>query len=248
MSPLAAAPPGGFDRAASLTVRMAAGELFSVTDEELLQGANLAAVGSMATGWEIIQFGKAELAGAQTYQLSRLLRGQMGSEPEIRTLRNPGERFVLLDQAVVQPQLPLSQAGLEHSWRVLAADSEFGEAEVSITHRPAMLGLRPLSPVHPGAVRSGGDLMLSWIRRTRIGGDSWDLEEVPLGEESERYRLEILSGASLKRSLTLTEPRYLYTASEIAADLAGARQFTLRVAQLSATFGPGPFLERIIDV
>jgi hypothetical protein len=247
-SPLAAGLPGRFDRGASLTVLMAAGELFSVTGEELLQGANLAAVGSMATGWEIIQFGKAELTGEQTYRLSLLLRGQAGSEPEIRALRGPGERFVLLDQAVVQPQLTLSQAGLEHSWRLLAADSEFGEAETAITHRPAMLGLRPLSPVHLHAVRAGGDLMLSWTRRTRLGGDSWDLEDVPLGEERERYRLEILAGGSVKRSLTLLEPRHLYPAAEIAADLMGGRRITLRVAQLSAVFGPGPYLERIIDV
>lgn len=247
-SPLAAGLPGRLDRGASLTVRLASGELFSVTGEDLLQGANLAAVGSMATGWEIIQFGNSELVGPQTYRLSKLVRGQAGSEPEIRPLRGAGERFVLLDKAVVQPQLSLSQAGLEHSWRVLAADTEFGEAEASITHRPAMLGLRPLSPVRLSAVRVGGDLMLSWIRRTRIGGDSWDLAEVPMGEEAERYGMDILLGASLKRSLTLTSPGYLYTAAAIAADLAGSRQFTLRVAQLSTVFGPGPFLERIIDV
>jgi hypothetical protein len=247
-SPLAGGPPGFFDRSGGLTVQLASGALFSVSGEELLQGANLAAVGSMATGWEIIQFAKAELVGEQTYRLSMLLRGQAGSEPEIRELRATGERFVLLDQAVVQPQLTFSQAGLEHSWRLLAADSEFGEAETALTQRPAMLGLRPLPPVHLRTRRAGGDLLLGWTRRTRLGGDSWDLEEIPLGEEREGYRLEILLGASVKRSLTLSEPRYLYRAAEIAADLAGAARFTLRVAQLSPVFGPGPFLERIIDV
>jgi hypothetical protein len=33
-----------------------------------------------------------------------------------------------------------------------------------------------------------------WIRRTRIDGDSWDLLEVPLGEEGERYEVAILDG------------------------------------------------------
>lgn len=247
-SPLAGRPSGRFDRASGLMVQLASGALFSVSGEELLQGANLAAIGSMTTGWEIIQFASAELVGEQTYRLSMLLRGQAGSEPEIRELRRPGERFVLLDQAVVQPQLTFSQAGLEHSWRLLAADTEFGEAETALTHRPAMLGLRPLSPVHLRMLRAGGDLLLGWTRRTRLGGDSWDLEEIPLGEERERYRLEILAGGNVKRSLTLSEPRYLYPSSAIAADLAGASRFTLRVAQLSAIFGPGPFLERIIDV
>jgi hypothetical protein len=112
-----------------------------------------------------------------------------------------------------------------------------------------ILGLRPLSPVHPRARRTGADLALSWTRRTRIGGDSWDLAEVPLGEERESYDLEIRAGGLPKRSLRLTEPAYLYTAAQMNADLGqGARSFTLRVAQVSAAYGPGAFLETTIDV
>ena len=57
------------------------------------------------------------------------------------------------------------------------------------------IGLRPLSPVQLSAVWRGGDLALSWIRRTRIGGDSWDQTDVPLGEEEESYDIEILDAS-----------------------------------------------------
>lgn len=33
--------------------------------------------------------------------------------------------------------------------------------------------LRPLSPVHIKAVRIGDNIDISWIRRTRTGGDDW---------------------------------------------------------------------------
>ncbi|WP_395689352.1 glycoside hydrolase/phage tail family protein [Aestuariivirga sp.] len=249
VSTLAAGPLDQFDRANSLTVRIATGALAAVTAEELLQGANLAAVGSMATGWEIIQFAGAELVSAQTYRLSLLLRGQSGSAPEMLGVRPPGQCFVLLDAAVVQPDLPLSQAGLETSWRLLPLHYELGRAERAISHRGRLRGLRPLSPVQPRAVRTGADLQLSWIRRTRIGGDSWDLAEVPLGEERELYDVEIRAGGVLKRRVETAEPRFLYTAAERLADLGpDAVSFTLRVAQVSAVLGPGSFLETMINV
>ena len=248
-SALAAAPPDQFDRGASLTVRVRTGALFAVTMEELLQGANAAAIGSMDTGWEIIQFAGAELISEQTYRLSLLLRGQAGSAPEMLATRPAGARFVLLDDAVVQPAISLSQAGLATTWRLLPSHHELGRAERVLDHRGMLLGLRPLSPVHPRARRTGADLALSWTRRTRIGGDSWDLAEVPLGEERESYDLEIRAGGLPKRSLRLTEPAYLYTAAQMNADLGqGARSFTLRVAQVSAAYGPGAFLETTIDV
>jgi hypothetical protein len=55
-------------------------------------------------------------------------------------------------------------------------------------------------------LRSAGDLAISWIRRTRLGGDSWDAAEVPLGEETERYEVDILDGPTVKRTLTATSP------------------------------------------
>ena len=96
---------------------------------------------------------------------------------------------------------------------------------------------------------SGGDAVISWIRRTRIDGDSWDIAEVSLGEEREAYALDILDGPSVKRSLTLDVPSYRYSAANIAADFGTMpATLSLRVAQISTTFGRGANLLRTINV
>ncbi len=146
-----------------MDVRLGRGALFSVDDEELLAGANVAAVGSSATGWEIIQFGAAELIGVRTFRLSRLLRGQSGSEPEMRQERLPGERFVLLNTAVVQPRLSLQNAGLLNHWKIGPQQYDIGSPSyVSVSLRGAMLGLRPWAPCHLRATRQGPDVTFSW--------------------------------------------------------------------------------------
>ena len=116
---------------------------------------------------------------------SMLLRGQSGSNAEVLPLRPAGERFVLLNRAVVQPTLSLGEAGLTSTWRIGPAQYDLGRSYVSIEQRGAMLGLRPLSPCQARAKRQGGDVLFTWIRRTRLGGDSWDVEEVPMAEERE---------------------------------------------------------------
>ena len=97
----------------------------------------------------------------------------------------------------------------------------------------------PLAPVHLKAVRDGSGVTFTWIRRTRIDGDSW-VGEVPLGEDSEQYALDIVSGGSVVRTLMASTPSVFYAAADEIADF-GAPQTTLdvRVTQLSATVGRG---------
>ncbi|WP_425515462.1 phage tail baseplate protein, partial [Oharaeibacter diazotrophicus] len=81
---LATALPAGrvwqVDDVSTVEVELVRGAPSSVDDEALLAGANLAAIGSMADGWEVVQFGRAELVATRRYRLSRLLRGQGGTE------------------------------------------------------------------------------------------------------------------------------------------------------------------------
>jgi hypothetical protein len=115
-------------------------------------------------------------------------------------------------------------------------DPAYLEAHHAFTGR----GLEPLSPVHLEGTRSGDDLALSWVRRTRIGGDSWEAAEVPLGEDFERYEIDVLDGAAVKRTILSDIPSALYTAAEQTADF-GAPQssVSLRVYQMSAVAGRG---------
>ena len=68
-------------------------------------------------------------------------------------------------------------------------------------------------------------MTFSWIRRTRIDGDSW-LGEVPLGEDSERYAVDILSGSTVLRTLDAAAPSVLYAAADEIADF-GAPQMAV---------------------
>ena len=78
------------------------------------------------------------------------------------------------------------------------------------------------------------------MRRTRVGSDSWASLEVPLAEESERYEIDILSAATVLRTLVTTTPAVTYSAADQIADF-GAVQPSLhvRVAQVSSAFGRG---------
>jgi hypothetical protein len=110
------------------------------------------------------------------------------------------------------------------------------------------VGLRPYSPAHLTARgNGGGDLDLRWIRRTRIDGDNWSGVEVPLGETVEAYLVRVVQGALVRREVTVGQPFWTYPAGMQVAD-AVALPFEIHVAQMSDSFGPGPFRRIMIDV
>jgi hypothetical protein len=110
------------------------------------------------------------------------------------------------------------------------------EFEATIAGEP----LVPLPPVRPKARRTGDGIALSWLRRTRIDGDSWDLVEVPLGEESERYELGILDGEDLLYAEIVNASGWVYPSAQELADFGSPQQeIGLSLRQLSATIGRG---------
>jgi hypothetical protein len=245
-----AAPPDVLDLSSRLDVRMDHGALSSVSDEELLNGANAAAVGDAATGFEIIQFARADLVAPGTWRLSRFLRGQAGSEPEMLASRPTGSRFILLNAAVVQAVVAGAELGLASIWRIGPARQDHGAPSyLAMSHQPALRAFRPLAPVHLAARAGAGGITVTWVRRTRLGGDAWELEDVPLGEGSESYRVDVMNGAAVIRSTTVPSPAWLYDSAAITADFGSLPPtLTVRVAQISATAGTGPFRERTLHV
>lgn len=238
---LPSGPTGRFDRVNSVEVRLYGGALASVSDLDLFAGANAAAVQRPDGAWEILQFGLADLTGTRTYRLSRLLRGQAGSEWAMGDPLPAGTPFVVLDDNVVTLARGLNALGRPMQLRIVAANLSYGDASaVAKTVTPTDVALRPLSPVHLRAVRDGAGVTFSWIRRTRIDGDSWDVQEVPLGEAAEAYELDVLDGPTVRRTLASTAPHVLYAAAAEAADFGGAQtSLSVAVYQLSATVGRG---------
>ncbi|MDE2164109.1 MAG: glycoside hydrolase/phage tail family protein [Alphaproteobacteria bacterium] len=232
-----------WDRGNTLCVKLISGTLSSTDDVSVFAGANALAIRNADGEWEIVQFAKAELIAPGEWRLSKLLRGQAGSESARRDPVAAGARVVVLNKALAQLSLDQAQSRLpfHYLWGPRGrpiCDPSYQGAEL----RFAACGRRPLSPVHLRAARqSNGDIALSWIRRTRIGGDSWDQIEVPLGEAAESYELDILSGATVKRTLAAAAPAVTYSAAMQTADFGAPLAATLHVKafQLSSAFGRG---------
>jgi hypothetical protein len=233
----------------TLDVQISNGSLSSVGEDELLSGSNIAAVGDMVSGFEIIQFQNAVLVSTNTYRLSGLLRAQAGSGAEMLANRLAGASFVLLNGAITQPVMTLAEAGQGGEWRIGPAPQDYGSPSYAdLTIGGSLRATRPLSPTYFKMLNTGAGYAFSWIRRTRINGDSWEIAEVPLAEDIESYQLQILNGATLVRSVTTSAANYFYAASDAVADFGAApTSFTAQVSQISATFGPGAVTERIFN-
>jgi hypothetical protein len=240
---LAIAAPGRFDRGEGVLVELTSGALESVEDSALLGGANLAAIGDGTPGsWELFQFRDATLVGENTYLLSHRLRGQLGSDAWTPDLWPTGSYFVLINGVPEQINLSEAQRNIARHYRIGPARRSYDDPSYRHeVHAFEAVGLRPLSPVHMKAeTESDGDIYVSWVRRSRIGGDSWDGLDVPLGEESEAYLLRVIYNGAILRENEIGSPGWTYTLEDQMTDgISGA--FEIQVAQISAMVGAGAF-------
>ncbi|MGI3168237.1 baseplate multidomain protein megatron [Pseudooceanicola sp. C21-150M6] len=233
---LQAAGPGRVDRGAALRVRLTRGALASISDAALLAGGNLLAIGDGSpSGWELMQVRDVVALGGGGFDLSYRLRGQLGTDAGMPAVWPAGSYVVAMNGRPGQIALTPAQRGQTRHFRIGPASRDLGDSSYrAVSHAFQGNGLKPLSPVHL-RVSGTGDLDVTWIRRSRVDGDGWD---VPLGEEAERYRIEVRDGATLLREAEVTAPQWLYSAAMQAAD-GGTAGRELRVAQISASFGPG---------
>jgi hypothetical protein len=243
LSPLYAAASGVFDRGAPVRVRLSVGQLSSVSEDALLSGPNLAAIGDGTAGnWELFQFATSTLVEPDTYELTNRLRGQFGTDGVMPASWPAGSVFVLIDQSVPQISLPSSLRGVSQFYRVGAEAVGYGDPSTVVQPLAFQgIGYRPYSVTDLAASgEAGADVAVTWIRRTRIDGDNWDMGEVPLGETTELYVVQVWQGAALIRQDQVTTPSWAYSAVQQATD-GVTTGFAVAVAQVSDRFGPGPF-------
>lgn len=242
-------PISRFDLGNELVVDLLSGTLESVTDLTLFGGANALAIESAPGIWEIVQAGAADLIAPGRYRLTRLLRGQRGTEAAMANPASAGARVVVLDASIAS--LPIAEAdlGLPWNWRIgPAARPVSDETYVAIPFTPEAAGLRPFSVAHVEQPwrrpRAPDDLTIRWTRRSRaLSADSWGAVDVSLIEEVEAYEVEILDGANVKRTLTSSTTSVVYTGADQTADwgalLSPGDTLTIRIFQLSALIGRG---------
>lgn len=242
-TPLMAARAGVIDRGGPLQVRLASGALQSISDVELFAGGNLMAIGDGSpNNWEIFQFRDAQLLEADRWLLSHRLRGQLGSDALMQPVWPAGSLIVLLDGAPAQISLAAAQRRINRHYRIGPAKRSYDDDTYThLEHAFDGNGLRPYRPAHLRARDTGGDVYLSWTRRSRIDGDPWELYEVPLAEDAEAYLVRIQHGDSVLREVEVSTPNWVYAAGQRTADGVGTA-FTVAVAQISGRYGPGPFV------
>ena len=176
-------PVSRFDLGNALVVDLFSGTLESVTDITMLGGANALAVETGAGKWEIVQAGNAELIAPGRYRLTRLLRGQRGTENAVVSMVPTGARVIVLDAKLASMPIAEADLGLPYNWRIGPASKPVSDDTfVAIPFTPEAAGLRPFSVAHvkqPWRIaRSPGDLTVRWTRRSRsVAADNWGAGE-----------------------------------------------------------------------
>ncbi len=241
-TPLAGAAPGIWDDGPELLIRLNEAGLASVSDEALFAGANAMAIGDgSASGWEILQFRDVRLVGPDLWAVSRRLRGQRGTEPNMRAEWAVGSRVVMLDGSLEQLDLPPDAIGLPRHFRTgparLPLDHPSYVHEIATFHAEA---LRPYRPVHLRAFRTDTGVQGRWTRRSRAVGENWDVPDVPLAETFEAYVVRLLSDdGTVLTERQVASSEVLFTQEFVDGLAGGGSPVRMDVAQLSDTFGPG---------
>ena len=227
-----------WDEVNAVELTLYSGHLSSRDDDEVLAGANRIAVENDTGGWEIVGFAEVELTGSNTYRLTRLLRGQGGSDFAIGPT-SAGNAMLVLDASATTLPVQGAWLGTTAELRSFAgpADASGQLAAVEIGLDP----LLPLAPVHLRAVRSsGGDVALSWVRRSRADTDSWASDDAPLDVTPEAYAVTVLNGVSAVRTISTATPAATYSAADQTADFGALpTSFSFTVAQVSPLYGAG---------
>jgi len=235
-----------WDRINDLYVELSTGTFSSTDDIGVYNGANVLAIQNADGCWEIVQFRDADLIGEKQWKLHNLLRGQRGTEEQMRSPVSAGARVVVLDQTITQLGLAQSEARSQFNWKWGPQDKPISDpayqgAQLSFEG----VGLRPFAPCYMNCYWDGaGNLTIRWIRRDRSpAADSWDQVEVPMSEASEVYDVEILDGSGdvVRTFSSLTSSILSYSAAQVASDFPSGipSPFEFNVYLLSSVLGRG---------
>ena len=195
---------------------------------------------------EVLQFGLATIVSTGRWKLTRLLRGQSGTEDAVVPVATIGSRVVFLNSALVPLPVTETELGMPWNWRIGPISRAAGDAiNLALEFTPQGRGLRPWSPVRiKGTWQGSGDIAISWLRRTRsLSGDSWNAPEVPLGETAESYDIEILTGggAAVRTVSGIGTSAWTYAASMQTTDFGSLiTSLRLRVLQNGQLGRGGP--------
>ena len=232
--------PWVWDTVNTLTVFMTNGVLTGTTDLNVLNGAN-----ALIYGNEVIQFVNSVQNADGSFTLSRLLRGRRGTEINCGA-HGPAELVIYLNNpGIVRHQITSGDLQVLRYYEGLTYGQAIGSVP-STLFTDSGNDLRPYAVTSVAGSRDGsGNLTVTWIRRTRIGGDWLELiGTVPLSELTESYDVDVMGGPGslqvIRTFSALASPALAYTAAQQVTDFGSLRTaVTLNIYQNSGLIGRG---------
>jgi len=254
------ATPHATDEDNTLTVILTTGgPLASVTQAQMLEGANRAALIHRDGQVEIIHFRDVTLNADGSYDLDGLLRGRRGTDTMCYGHRT-GDVFVLLpdEEGIIRADyipIPLDTLAEQRFYRGVGDRQFFEDSELTV-HTHYLRGLMPYAPVNIHAYYgASSSIDIEWVRRDRLGSDLILDDfggDVEINEDSELYEIDIYDapGGTVVRTVTgLTSPTYNYTSAQQATDgfSAPVASLTLKIYQISGQVDRGFSIETTVD-
>lgn len=223
-------------------------ELVSTTLDGIQAGNNAFIIGADGR-WEVCQFLTAEPEPTSTnsnaFRISGLTRARRGTD-YVMNADPPttlvGDRFILLGHVVHATQ-DVAEIGASRLVKGVTAGTD-SNAVSPVNFTGTGEALRPFGPVNIVGERDLSDnITITWDRRSRFGQELPSGTDIPLGEATEAYELEIidLDEVTVLRTITgLTSPTYVYSAADQTTDYGSPQSaIFVDVYQMSAVVGRG---------
>lgn len=202
---------------------------------------NAALVGSDGA-WEVINFVNATEESDGTWTLDTFLRGRKGTRWAVDG-HSSDEWFVLLNTNIVPVPIDLDFVATQRRYKIVSVGLTTSSGyEKNFTYNGVRL--EPVEVSHiEGSRDASGNLTITWVRGSRIGTAWRDRTDVPLGEVSELYKVEILDapGGTVQRTFDdETSETVTYTDAQQTTDFGSVQDVVyVKIYQKSDDVGTG---------
>lgn len=217
--------PGFMNTSGSVKITLIHGELFTINQEQLLDGFNTCYINGELFGYLNAELSTDPEDEDNTYIMSSFLRGLRGTES--RVAPHPiGSHFVFVrTQTMLERIMPTFDIGSTFNYKLLPSNALLDSVD-AVEHTLQGNSMRPFEVGHLTgyALRqvgtTGANVIITWQRRSRMLLKALALPSGPFAEASEDYIINIYAGTSttVVRSLPLTQARYIYSNTQRVAD------------------------------
>jgi hypothetical protein len=202
------------------TVR--AGSIDGVTENQMRDGANIAALTDSVGGFELVQFSKTELVGANQYRVSNLLRDRLSRDDRLGI--NGAAQFAMLGaKGTIAVPMDRSEVDKGVYFRIVSGGQAVEAAAAQFVNFRGR-SMRPRAPTYLRVTRDTlGNITIKFNRRALRNYKWLDGSDIPLDQSIERYLVSIYqsqnaTGIAPVRAVEISATEFVYTATMQNAD------------------------------